>query len=415
MGLEIIIVIILLSLVLSFNLIIIFRVFSIKRQDKDMLSEMNDFKFYQQTQFLNIQKSLADDFAQLRENIVVNINKYNEQTIKEYLTFHNKMRTDLYEFKNYLQKDMVQLFDKLNDHITLALDKINDKVESRLSEGFEKTTKTFNNILERISKIDEAQKNIENLSTNIISLQDVLTDKKARGTFGEVQLKQILVSTFGENNTKVFEMQKKLSNDKIVDAILYTPEPLGNICIDSKFPLEHYKKMVDRSLSNEEIIDVERKFKLDVKKHIDDISSKYIIYNETADSAIMFIPAEAVFAEINANHQDLINYAQKARVWIASPTTLMFLLATVQVILQNIERDKYSAIIHDELNKLGIEFKRYKDRWDKLSRSIEQVSKNVKELNTTSDKIERHFDSISRADMEVKLDEISYIDDNEEE
>jgi len=409
------ILIILLSIISILSILIFIKVFSIKRNDENFIKEMNDFKFHQQTQFLNIQKSLSEDFSHLRENIVININKYNEQTIKEFLSFHTKMNTELYGFKDQLQKEMGKLFGNLNDNILDNIEKINDKVETRLNEGFEKTTRTFNNILERISKIDEAQRKIESLSTNIISLQEILTDKKSRGTFGEIQLKQILISTFGENNTKVFELQKKLSNDKIVDAILYTPEPLGNICIDSKFPLEHYKQMIDKNISPQENLAAEKKFKLDVKKHIDDIKDKYILSNETADSAIMFIPAEAIFAEINAYHPDLINYSQKAHVWITSPTTLMFLLTTVQVVLQNIERDKYSAIIHEELNKLGGEFKRYKGRWDKLSRSIDQVTKNVKELNTTSYKIERHFDSISKADVEVKLDELSYTQLDEEE
>lgn len=391
MDIEIIVIISLLCIVLIICFIIFIKLIKIKKADKDYLKEISDFKFYEQTQFLQMQKSLSEDFAGLRENIVININKYNEQTIKEILSFHNKIKTDLYNFKNEIQKEIGE-----------NLDKINRKVELRLNEGFAKTTETFNSILERISKIDEAQKKIESLSTNIISLQDVLTDKKSRGTFGEVQLKQILASTFGENNPKVYELQKKLSNGRISDAILHTPKPLGSICIDSKFPLEHYQKMMDKNLSNEEITLYEKKFKQDVKKHIDDIKNKYILPNETSDSAIMFIPAEAIFAEINAYHQDIINYSQKCHVWIASPTTLMFLLTTVQVILQNIERDKYSAIIHEELNKLGTEFKRYKDRWDKLSRSIVQVSRSVKDLHITSNKIENHFNSISKVDIEIK-------------
>ncbi len=412
MGLNATIIYILLGTICILNIYIVMKI--IKKNNDGFTREINEFKFYQQTQFLNIQKSLSDDFSNLRENIVVNINKYNEQTIKEILSFHTKMNSDLYGFKDHLEKEMAGLFEKMNQHLSEDLEKMNNKVESRLNEGFEKTTQTFNNILERISKIDEAQRKIESLSTNIISLQEVLTDKKTRGTYGEMQLKQILVATFGDHNDKIYQLQKKLSNDKIVDAILYTPKPLGNICIDSKFPLENYKRIIDKNSSKEEKYESEKQFKLDVKKHIDDIKNKYILYNETADSAIMFIPAEAVFAEINAYHPDIINYSQKAHVWIASPTTLMFLLTTVQVILQNIERDKYSAIIHEELNKLGIEFKRYKDRWDKLSKNIDQVSKNVKELHTTSDKIERYFDSISKADLEVELDQLSQLDEEEE-
>ena len=276
--------------------------------------------------------------------------------------------------------ELYQNFDHLIKRVNDELNKINQRVDYRLNEGFEKTNQTFNQIVARLSKIDEAQRKIEQLSTNIISLEDILTDKKARGTFGEVQLHQILSTVFGENNTRVYELQKTLSNGKIVDALLHTPEPLGSIAIDSKFPLENYRKMVSLKLDEETKKKAERQFKYDVKQHIDAIHSKYIIINETAASAIMFVPAEAVFAEINAYHQDLIEYAQKKHVWIASPTTLMFLLTTVQIILRNIERDKYASVIQEELNLLSEEFIRYKERWNKLSQNIDRVSQNVKEL-----------------------------------
>jgi DNA recombination protein RmuC len=390
-------------LILIFNLILIIKINTMNSLNKDNKRELNDYKFSQQTHYMNMQKTLNEEFSVLKENIMGHINKYNERTVKEILTFHNKMNYDIYQFKDTIQKEMFSNFEKINRNMNENLEKMNDKVDMRLNEGFERTNKTFNSVLERLSKIDEAQKKIESLSTNILSLQDVLTDKKARGTFGEVQLKQILTSIFGENNKKIFELQKQLSNNKIVDAILYTPEPLGNICIDSKFPLENYKRMINRESSEYEQVESEKLFKQDVKNHINAIKDKYILPNETSSSAIMFVPAEAIFAEINAYHSDLIEYSQKTNVWIASPTTLMFLLTTVQVILRNVERDKYAKVIHDELNRLGTEFKRYKERWDRLSKNIDQVSRNVKELYTTSDKIERHFDSISKVDLK-KLD-----------
>ena len=142
--------------------------------------------------------------------------------------------------------------------------------------------------------------------------------------------------------------------------------------------------------------------------HIKDIASKYIIQGQTSDQAIMFIPAEAIFAEINAYHQDLLDYAGENRVWITSPTTLMSVLSTIQVVLRNIEREKYTGIIHDELNKLGKEFKLYKDRWESLSKNIKRVSDDVDKINITSNKIERKFDRISKVEMncENEIEEI---------
>ena len=280
---------------------------------------------------------------------------------------------------------------------------INDKVNERLDQNFEKTNKTFTSVLERLSKIDEAQKKIELLSSDIVSLQSVLTDKKSRGIFGEVNLKHILVSVFGENPKNIYQMQYPFSNGTIADCVLFAPEPLGLIAIDSKFPLENYQNMVDRN--NSELVRREalKGFKTDMKKHIDAISSKYIIPGVTADQAILFLPAEAIFAEINAYHQDLIDYSYNKKVWITSPTTLISTLTTIQIIMKNIERDKYAKVIHDELKLLDVEFSRYRERWDKLSRSIDTVSKDVKDLNTTTDKITKRFNAINQVDVD-KLD-----------
>ena len=159
--------------------------------------------------------------------------------------------------------------------------------------------------------------------------------------------------------------------------------------------------MVDKSLSVMEREKYEKMFKMDVKKHIDAISSKYIIEGFTTDQAIMFLPAEAIFAEINAYHPDLIDYSYKKHVWITSPTTLISTLTVIEMIIKNIERDKYTSIIHEELNRLGVEFSRYKDRWDKLTRSIDAVSKDVSDINITTDKITKRFEAINKVDVAV--------------
>ena len=302
-------------------------------------------------------------------------------------------------FKSDLTKNMNDEFNKLNESIEKRLLAINEKVNERLDQNFEKTNKTFMNVVERLSKIDEAQKKIENLSGDIVSLQSILTDKKTRGIFGEVNLKNILVNVFGENNDKIYRLQYTLSTGVIADSVLFAPEPLGTICIDSKFPLENYQMMVDRKLSQDMRDLYEKKFKTDMKKHIDAISSKYIIPGETTNQAILFLPAEAIFAELNAYHPDVIEYAYKKRVWITSPTTLISTLTVIEMIIKNIERDKYTSIIHEELNKLGLEFARYKERWDKLARSIQAVNKDVENVSITTDKISKKFESIHQVDV----------------
>ena len=320
----------------------------------------------------------------------------NESNITERLgKLELSMMKEMGDFKIDLNKD----FNELNEKIEKRLLLINEKVNERLDENFEKTNKTFMNVIERLTKIDEAQKKIENLSTDIVDLQSILTDKKTRGIFGEINLKHILTSVFGEKNDNIYKLQYTLSTGVIADSVLFAPEPLGTICIDSKFPLENYQMMVDKKISEEKRNSYEKLFKQDMKKHIDAISSKYIISGETADQAILFLPAEAIFAELNAYHQEIINYAYKKRVWITSPTTLISTLTVIQMIINNIERDKYTSIIHEELNKLGLEFPRYRERWDKLAKSIQSVNKDVESVYITTDKISKKFESINNVEI----------------
>ena len=336
--------------------------------------------------------------------LIVLIVRKNDDNSKDMIERIGKLETgltkDMGNFKSDFSKDLRDDFEKLNEKIEHRLLMINEKVNEKIDQNFEKTNKTFNNIIERLSKIDEAQKKIDGLSSEIVSLQSVLTDKKTRGIFGEVNLNYILTSVFGEKKNGVYDIQHKMSNGYIADAILYAPTPLGTICIDSKFPLENYEKMTDKNLSKEVREAAFKQFKSDVKKHIDAISTKYIVPGETASEAIMFLPAEAIFAEINAYHSDLVEYAYNKSVWITSPTTLMSTLTTISMILKNMERDKYAKVIHEELNKLSIDFSRYKERWDKLSRSIDTVSKDVKDIHVTTEKITNRFNSINSVDVE---------------
>lgn len=334
---------------------------------------------------------------------VINLfKKDNDSNLVERLgKLEKNVSTDLGSFKFDISKFLSEDFAKLNENIEQKLLLINDKVNERIDQNFEKTNKTFNNILERLTKIDEAQKKIDSLSNEIVGLQSVLTDKKTRGIFGEVNLNYILTSIFGEKKGAIYDLQHTMSNGYIADSILYAPSPLGTICIDSKFPLENYQRMTDKKLSMIEREVASKMFVSDVKKHIDTISRKYIIPGETSDEAIMFLPAEAIFAEINAYFPEIIKYSYEKKVWITSPTTLMSTLTIIQMILKNMERDKYAKIIHLELNKLSKEFIHYRERWDKLSRSIDTVTKDIKDINITTEKITKRFDSINSVNLEL--------------
>lgn len=332
--------------------------------------------------------------------VIFSISKnINEGNITERLgKLETNVIKELGEFKSGVSTNLNNDFEKLNDRIEYKLNMINDHVNERLDVNFEKTNKTFTSVLERLSKIDEAQKKIDSLSTDILSLQSILTDKKTRGIFGEVNLNHILVSVFGENNDKIYKLQYTFETGVIADCVLFAPEPLGMVAIDSKFPLDNYRLMIDKKAGIVERQNAEKNFKSDVKKHIDAIASKYIIKGVTSNQAIMFLPAEAIFAELNAYHPDIIEYAYKKRVWLASPTTLMSTLTTIELVIKNIEKDKYTSVIHEELNKLSVDFKRYKERWDKLSRSIDAVSRDANDIHITTDKISKRFDAINNVD-----------------
>ncbi len=315
------------------------------------------------------------------------------------------MIKELSEFKSSLIRTLNEDFTSLNDKIEYRLNLINEKVNERLDQNFEKTNKTFTNVLERLSKIDEAQKKIDNLSTDIVSLQSILIDKKSRGTFGEINLYHIMNNIFGDNE-QIYKMQYELPNKTKVDCILFGPNNLGMIGIDSKFPLENYRIMIDKNGTKEARISAEKRFVNDMKKHIDDISNKYIIPGITANQAILFLPAEAIFAEVVAYHTNIIDYAYEKKVMITSPTTLISTLTTLQLMIKDVERNKYASIIQSELKLLGEEFRRYKDRWNKLAKNIDTVSEEVKLLHTTGEKITKRFNSINQVEMEDK-DEIT--------
>ena len=381
--------------------------------NNEMTAEDNKRRFSEMEKsiVLNTRNNLLQGITELNRELSVN----NEKILLQFTNFGQSLGNTINEnnqlismninkFKDEFKKNINDDFENLNRKIENRLDMMNSKVEERLSKGFEETTKTFGNVLERLSKIDEAQKKIEDLSANVVSLQDVLTDKKSRGIFGEVQLYQILTSVFGEKNDKIYQTQYRLSNGTVADSIIFTPEPMGNIAIDSKFPLENYRRIYDSGLTAEEKIQARKEFVNDMKRHVDAISAKYIIRNETSDQAILFLPAEAIFAEINAYHTDIIDYAYKKNVRIASPTTLISILTIIQVVMKNIERDKYAHVIQEELGKLQQEFSRYEERWGRLKKDIEKITTDVKEITTTSNKISKISNEISNVNVGIIMD-----------
>ena len=286
----------------------------------------------------------------------------------------------------------------LTQSVDGRLDTLSGQVNQRLDEGFRKTNETFASVMARLATIDEAQKKIDGLTTNVVSLQELLGDKRARGAFGEVQLENLVRNMLPP---EAFAFQQVLPNGTRVDCLLTLPAPTGNVAVDAKFPLENYHRMFDDALAELDRRAAQQAFRADVKRHVDAISAKYILPGSTADGAVMFLPAEAVFAELHAYHPEIVAYAQQKRVWIVSPTTLMAVLNTARAVMKDVETRKQIHVIQDALGKLAKDFQRFDERMAALARHIEQASRDVQEVHTSSRKISAHFRRIES----VQLDE----------
>ncbi|MDI9818566.1 MULTISPECIES: DNA recombination protein RmuC [unclassified Legionella] len=286
----------------------------------------------------------------------------------------------------------------LTEEIRNHLHSLTQQVNHKLTEGFEKTSSTFTDVVRRLTIIDEAQKKITELSTHVVSLQDVLVDKRARGAFGEVQLSTLIANMIPSNH---YRMQYTLSNQKRADCILFLPEPTGHVVIDAKFPLETYQKLVNTDSTAEKKL-LQQQFRQDLQKHIKDIAEKYIIPNETTDGAVMFIPAEAIFAEIHANYPEIIALSQRLKVWLVSPSTLMAVLTTARAVLKDDATRKQIHIIQKHLHALSDDFQRFEKRMDKLSRHIDQAHQDVSEVSTSAKKITQRFQKIESVELDFQ-------------
>ena len=291
-------------------------------------------------------------------------------------------------------RNQLQSFEKvLAEKVDTRLGEIGGKVSERLDEGFKRTNETFVNVMTRLQTIDDAQKKIETLTGSVVSLQQLLGSKSSRGALGERQLEDIIRNYLPET---AFELQYTFRSSGVrADCVLKLPEPMGILAIDSKFPLENYERMIAEGPDKV----TPGVFKTDVRRHVDAIASKYIITGETADGALMFIPAESVFAEIHAHHRDLVEYAQQRRVWMVSPTTLMAVVNTARAVLRDVETRKQIHVIQEELGKLGKEFGRFDERMRKLADHIRQANDDANDVAVTSKKISERFAAIERAEL----------------
>ena len=348
-----------------------------------VLANLNEARLQQE-------QSLNDHRARFEERQMASLKILQDTLQKGMQDTRTNVKESLTDYADQLGKRV----ESLTQTTDARLKEINQQVEKRLAEGFEKTNETFSDIIKRLALIDVAQKKITELSTNVVSLQELLNDKRSRGAFGEVQLSSLIRNILPEQH---YAFQHTLSNDKRADCILFLPDPTGNIVIDAKFPLENYSKATDSSLSDAERAQAESQFKKDIRKHIQDISEKYIVPGETADGAMMFIPAEAVFAEIHGKHQDLVQASHRAKVWLVSPTTMM---ATARAVLKDTATRQQLNIIQEHLRLLSNDFKRFQKRMDDVAHHIAKAHTEVDQVHISAKKITARFDQIEKVEIE---------------
>ena len=303
---------------------------------------------------------------------------------------------DMHAYREAMVARLGETTQTLNMKIDQRLGEISGKVNERLDEGFKKTNETFVNVMTRLATIDEAQKKIESLTGSVVSLHELLGDKRARGAFGEVQLEGLVRNVLPAS---AYEMQCTLSNGTRVDCVLKLPAPTGKVAIDSKFPLENYHRMFAQDAAELERASAQKQFRQDLRRHVDAICGKYIIAGETSNGAVMFIPAEAVFAEIHAHHAEVVEYAMSHCVWIVSPTTLMAVLNTALAVLKDVETRRHVHVIKECMERLKGDFNRFDERMKDLAKHIRQAHEDVEKVQVSSNKITQRFAQIESVDL----------------
>jgi len=262
-----------------------------------------------------------------------------------------------------------------------------DGVSKRMGDSLEKSaTKTASSLGElgkHLNVIDQAQKNISDLAGQVVGLQDILDNKQTRGAFGEVQLENLVTSILPPS---AYVFQASLSNQRRVDCLIKLPQPPGPIAIDAKFPLESYHALHNAE-DDSQLKTAQRAFRTAIRKHVKDIQERYILAGETADSALMFLPSEAVYAELHANFPETVEQSYRARVWIVSPTTLMATLNTVRAVLKDARMREQAGVIQAEVQKLLDDVRRLDDRTQKLQSHFGQASKDLELIATSTKKI----------------------------
>ncbi len=291
----------------------------------------------------------------------------------------------LQQMEQRLAQVQAQMNDRLHDNAlksARSLAEMQEKMNDTLKGGSEKTTKSLTELQERLATIDKAQANIEKLSGDVLSLQDILSNKQTRGAFGEIQLQDIVSKALPSDS---YAFQATLSNGRRADCLIHLPNPPGPIVIDSKFPLEAYEAL-RRAETQGQVAEATKQLRQAVKTHIKHISERYIVDGETADGAIMFLPSEAVYAELHANLPEVVREGFAARVWIVSPTTCMATLNTMRAIVKDARMREQAGAIRKTLQLVHRDVELVVERVGKLDTHFNQARRDLDDITTAAER-----------------------------
>ena len=351
---------------------------------------------------------LSEQIKSLKESFEKDIRlAVSQETVKmsqSSLEANEKNNEKLERFQKNIIESLNTRFEFINNQLSTKMTEINKKVEDKLKEGFEGTSETMAQVRERLKVIDEAQKNMENLSKDVISLRNIMEGNQTRGQYGEYQLSMVLHNVFGDTigcYEEQYTIKKVRDGDDVrADAVVFMPEPNKMICIDSKFPFQDYERLFNAE-SEEDKETYKKEFARAVKSHITTIKDKYIIDNKTAPEAIMFIPNDGVFAYVHHELEDVVDYAREKRVIMTSPSTLPPILVTINMVRVEAERAKNVKEISKQLAALGKQFELFSKEWDSFSRQLETATKSREKLDTRVSRITNKFDAISSSSPEM--------------
>ena len=387
---EIIIIVLSSLILIAIIVAIVLIVLNAKKKEQPQQLDLKEIGALQQ------QISTLTD--QMKMNIKLSVseemNKVLEQSNKNSEVNNEKLE----RFQRNITESLANRFDALNKQINDKLIEINKKVDEKLAEGFKTTGETMAQVRERLQAIDDAQKNIEALSKDVVSLRGVLEGNQSRGQYGEYQLSMVLHNVFGDTTgcyQEQYTMKKVKDGDDVrADAVVFMPEPNKMICIDSKFPFQDYQRIFETD-DPEEKERLTKEFGNAVKKHITAIKDKYIVEGKTAPEALMFIPNDGVFAFIHHDLEEVVEYARSKKVILTSPSTLPAILVTINMVRIEVERSKNAEEINKHLQRLAKDFEMFGREWDRFSNALEQTGKRREELDHRVGRITNKFQAIN--------------------